>query len=612
MCGIIGYLGPQDAVEVIMDGLARLEYRGYDSAGLAVVTDQGDFVVRRAQGKLSRLVAKLADDPVSGHLGMGHTRWATHGRPSETNAHPHLAGDVAVVHNGIIENYLELKNELIQAGHEFSSETDTEIVAHLVANQLKNGASDLEDAVRRALGRIRGSYALVILDRRRPDLIIGARKDSPLVLGLGGPGEYFLASDVPAFLSHTNRVVFLHDSDLVVIKGDAYQVSNLEGNPQERPETIISWSPAMAEKAGYKHFMQKEIFEQPRALVDTLAGRAKAGDSEVFLPDLGLTPEALGKVRRMVLLACGTSWHAALVGKFWLEGLAKVPTEVDLGSEFRYRDPLVGPGDLVVAISQSGETADTLAAVREATAKGAAAVAICNVVGSTLTRETAGVIYTHAGPEIGVASTKAFTTQLVVLLMLALHMGRVRGALNDEQGRELIEQLVQLPGLVQQALELEADVVSVAERFAQVQDFLFLGRGLCYPIALEGALKLKEISYIHAEGYPAGEMKHGPIALIDQDMPVVVLANQNQVLEKVLSNMEEVRARQGRLIAVTEADNAAARSLADAAISVPISPPLLAPIVLTVPLQLLAYHVAVLRGTDVDQPRNLAKSVTVE
>ncbi|MBU4383451.1 MAG: glutamine--fructose-6-phosphate transaminase (isomerizing) [Proteobacteria bacterium] len=612
MCGIIGYLGPQDSVQVIMDGLARLEYRGYDSAGLAVVTDQGDFAVRRAQGKLSRLAAKLATDPVSGHLGMGHTRWATHGRPSETNAHPHLAHDVAVVHNGIIENYLELKNELIQAGHEFSSETDTEIVAHLVANQLKNGAAGLEQAVRRALGRIRGSYALVILDRRQPDLIIGARKDSPLVLGLGKQGEFFLASDVPAFLAHTNRVVFLHDGDVVVIKGEAYQISDLEGRAQERPETTISWSPAMAEKAGYKHFMQKEIFEQPRALVDTLAGRAKAGDAEVFLPDLGLTPEALRKVRRLVLLACGTSWHAALVGKFWLEGLAKVPTEVDLGSEFRYRDPLVGPDDLVVAISQSGETADTLAAVREATAKGASAVAICNVVGSTLTREAAGVIYTHAGPEIGVASTKAFTTQLEVLFLLALHLGRVRGALNDEQSRELIDQLVQLPGLVQQALELESEVVSVAERFAQAKDFLFLGRGLCYPIALEGALKLKEISYIHAEGYPAGEMKHGPIALIDQDMPVVVLANQNDVLEKVLSNMEEVRARQGRLIAVTEANNAAARSLADAAISVPDCPNLLAPILLTVPLQLLAYHVAVLRGTDVDQPRNLAKSVTVE
>jgi glucosamine--fructose-6-phosphate aminotransferase (isomerizing) len=605
-------LGPDDAVEVIMDGLARLEYRGYDSAGLAVVTGDGEFAVRRAEGKLSRLRDKLAAEPVSGHLGMGHTRWATHGRPSETNAHPHLAGEVAVVHNGIIENYLELKQELMERGHEFSSETDTEIVAHLIANQLKNGAADLEQAVRRALGRIRGSYALVILDRTQPELIIGARKDSPLVLGLGQPGEFFLASDVPAFLAHTNRVVFLHDGDLVVVKGDGYRVWDLEGREQPRPEDTISWSPAMAEKAGYKHFMQKEIFEQPRALVDTLSGRAKAGEDDVFLPDLGLGPEELKNFKRLVLLACGTSYHAALVGKFWLEGLARIPAEVDLGSEFRYRDPLVGPGDLVVAISQSGETADTLAALREATAKGAAAVAICNVVGSTLTREASGVVYTHAGPEIGVASTKAFTTQLVVLYMLAVHLGRARGVLDAGQGRELINDLVALPGLLQQVLENEQSVRQVAEEFADAQDFLFLGRGLCYPIALEGALKLKEISYIHAEGYPAGEMKHGPIALIDQEMPVVVLANKNDVLEKVLSNMQEVRARQGLLIAVTEDDNAEARALADAVIGVPHVPPLLAPILLTVPLQLLAYHVAVIRGTDVDQPRNLAKSVTVE
>jgi len=595
-----------------MDGLARLEYRGYDSAGVAVVTPDGDFAVRRAEGKLSRLADKLAGDPMRGHLGMGHTRWATHGRPSETNAHPHLHGKVAVVHNGIIENYLELKEELAEAGHNFSSETDTEIVAVLIANQLNNGAAGLEQAVRQALERIRGSYALVILDRTQPDTIIGARKDSPLVLGLGDTGEFFLASDVPAFLAHTNRVVFLHDNDLVVIKDGEYSISGLAGQQQDRPVDTISWSPAMAEKAGYKHFMQKEIFEQPRALVDTIGGRAKAGEDDVFLPDLGLEPEELKDIKRLVLLACGTSWHAALVGKFWLEGLARVPAEVDLGSEFRYRDPLVGPGDLVVAISQSGETADTLAALREATAKGAKAVAICNVVGSTLTREASGVIYTHAGPEIGVASTKAFTTQLVVLYMLAVHLGRARGALDAQRGQELINDLVSLPGLLQQTLEDEESVREVAEEYAEAQDFLYLGRGLCYPIALEGALKLKEISYIHAEGYPAGEMKHGPIALIDHEMPVVVLANKNDVLEKVLSNMQEVRARQGRLIALTEADNSAALALADAVIGVPLCPPLLAPVVLTVPLQLLAYHVAVIRGTDVDQPRNLAKSVTVE
>ncbi len=610
MCGIIGYTGQQEVVEVIMDGLRRLEYRGYDSAGLAVITDQG-FAVCRAEGKLINLERKLRQHPIQGHHGMGHTRWATHGRPSETNAHPHLAGDVALVHNGIIENYLELKEELAAAGHRFSSETDTEIVAHLVESYLNQGL-ELPQAVRRALSRIRGSYALVVLDRRRPGLMVGARKDSPLVLGLGEEGEFFLASDVPAFLSHTNRVVFLRDGDVVVIQDGAFRVTDLEGNPQERREQTISWSPAMAEKAGYTHFMQKEIFEQPRALVDTLSGRAKAGQSDLFLPDLGFSDQELAGFSRVVLLACGTSYHAALVGKFWLERLARVPAEVDLGSEFRYRDPLVGPGDLVVAISQSGETADTLAAVREAAGKGAQALAICNVVGSSLTRQCRGVLYTHAGPEIGVASTKAFTTQLVALYMLAVHLGRLRGTIDQEQGQKLIADLVGLPGVVQKALEREDEVKKVAERYGLAEDFLYLGRGLCYPIALEGALKLKEISYIHAEGYAAGEMKHGPIALIDDKMPVVVLANNSGVLEKVLSNMQEVRARQGRLIAVTEQDNQAALEMADDAIIVPHAPPLLSPVLLTVPLQLLAYHVAVLRGTDVDQPRNLAKSVTVE
>ena len=610
MCGIIGYMGPKDAVGVIIEGLKRLEYRGYDSAGLVVVNDGEGFTLRRAEGKLSGLQKKLAQEPVSGRLGMGHTRWATHGKPSETNAHPHLVGEVAVVHNGIIENYLELKKELVKEGHVFSSETDTEIVAHLVQKYIAKGA-DLPQAVRSALAEIRGSFALVILDRRQPGLMIGARKESPLILGLGS-GEFFLASDVPAFLSHTNRVVFLQDGDMVVIRQGGHEITDLKGNPLDRPEVAISWSPAMAEKAGYTHFMQKEIFEQPRALVDTLTGRAKSGSPDIFLPDLGFSDDDLRAFKRLVILACGTSYHAALVGKFLVEGLARVPAEVDLGSEFRYRDPLVGPNDLVVAISQSGETADTLAAVREARAKGAMALSICNVVGSSLTRESQGVLYTHAGPEIGVASTKAFTTQLVALYLLALHLGRVRGAVDEKRGKALVENLVQLPGLVSQALEHEEKVRQVAETYCQASNFLYLGRGICYPIALEGALKLKEISYIHAEGYPAGEMKHGPIALIDDRMPVVVLANTNDVLEKVLSNMQEVRARGGKLIALTEQENQAALALADAAITVPAAPPLLAPVLLTVPLQLLAYHVAVLRGTDVDQPRNLAKSVTVE
>lgn len=610
MCGIIGYTGPEDAVEIIMDGLSRLEYRGYDSAGLALVKESG-FQVRRAEGKLAKLRARLNEEPLSGNLGMGHTRWATHGRPSETNAHPHLAGDVALVHNGIIENYIELREELTAEGHTFKSETDTECVAHLVEGYVKDGL-ELPEAMRQALKRIRGSFALVVLDCRRPGLLVGARKDSPLILGLGEKGEYFLASDVPAFLAHTNRVMFLNDGDVVVIQDGGHQITDLEGQPLEREIDTISWSPAMAEKAGYTHFMQKEIFEQPRALVDTLTGRAKAGSSDVFLEDINFTPEDLKGFRRLVLLACGTSYHAAIVGKFLVEGLARMPVEVDLGSEFRYRDPLVGPDDLVVAISQSGETADTLAAVKEATSKGAQALAICNVVGSSLTRECQGVLYTHAGPEIGVASTKAFTTQLIALHLLAIHLGRVRGAISDQEGLALVEELITLPGLVQQALESEPQVRAVAEEFMGADDFLYLGRGICYPIALEGALKLKEISYIHAEGYPAGEMKHGPIALIDEKMPVVVLANNNDVLEKVLSNMQEVRARAGKLIAITEADNSAARSLADESILVPPAPHLVAPVLLTVPLQLLAYHVAVLRGTDVDQPRNLAKSVTVE
>lgn len=611
MCGIIGYIGPMDPVDVIMDGLSRLEYRGYDSAGIAVI-DGGVFQVRRAEGKLAGLRKRLREEPVNGTLGMGHTRWATHGKPSEQNAHPHLAGDVAVVHNGIIENYLELKQELQQKGHEFSSETDTEIAAHLIQYELNNGAKDLPDAVRRALNQIRGSFALVILDRRENGVMIGARKDSPLILGLGEDGEYFLASDVPAFLAHTNRVVFLNDGDVVVVRSGEYSITDLDGNPVEHKVSTISWSPAMAEKAGYRHFMQKEIFEQPRALTDTLTGRVKSGSPDVFLADIGLSEDDIKNAKRMVLLACGTSWHAALVAKFIFESMVRMPTEVDLGSEFRYRDPLVGPGDIVVAISQSGETADTLAAVREATAKGALGLSICNVVGSTLTRETNGVIYTHAGPEIGVASTKAFTTQLIALYTLALYMGRLRGVVDDAGAMEFVEQLVQLPGLVQGALDHEKEVIAVAERYCGAQDFLFLGRGVCYPIALEGALKLKEISYIHAEGYPAGEMKHGPIALIDDAMPVVVLANQTDVLEKVLSNMEEVRARGGKLIAITEEDNVLAQALADDVIFVPHTPPMLAPVTMVTPLQLLSYHVAVLRGTDVDQPRNLAKSVTVE
>ena len=612
MCGIIGYKGPNDAVDVILDGLRRLEYRGYDSAGLALLQND-NFIVKRAQGKLTNLVNRFNEDPASGHLGMGHTRWATHGRPSEINAHPHMSRDVAVIHNGIIENYQELKKELLATGTIFTSETDTECVAHLIQHYLDAGASGLVAAFRQALSRIRGSYALVVLDRNQPDLLVGARKDSPLVMGVSStPGEYFLASDMPAFLSYSNKVIFLHDGDLVAIEGDSYEITSLDGTLQERKVEIITWTPAMAEKAGYAHFMQKEIFEQPRALTDTLAGCIKPGSEDIHLDELESAREQLKAANRLILLACGTSWHAALVGKFMIESLAKLPVEVDLGSEFRYRNPLVTKNDVAVAISQSGETADTLAALREAKLKGATPLAICNVLGSTLTRESSGVVYTHAGPEIGVASTKAFTTQLLALYMLAIYLGRLRGTIDNDQARLLTKELSLLPGLVQSALNQEPAVRNVAEKYFQARDFLFLGRGPCYPIALEGALKLKEISYIHAEGYAAGEMKHGPIALIDDQLPVVVLANQNQVLEKVISNIQEVRARSGQVIVVAEADNLSALEMADEAIAVPAVTSLLAPIVMTIPLQLLAYHVAVLRGTDVDQPRNLAKSVTVE
>jgi glucosamine--fructose-6-phosphate aminotransferase (isomerizing) len=612
MCGIIGYKGPQNAVTVILDGLRRLEYRGYDSAGLALVQNN-EFLVKRAQGKLSNLEKKFLNEPVSGHLGSGHTRWATHGKPSEINAHPHLARDVAVVHNGIIENYQEIKKDLQAQGVTFNSETDTECAAHLIQHHLDSGTCALPEAVRRTLSRIKGSYALVVLDRRQPDMLIGARKDSPLVLGIGqSPGEFFLASDIPAFLSYSKQVVFLHDGDMVIIEKNNYAIVNLAGQAVERKQEVVSWTPAMAEKGGYAHFMQKEIFEQPRALTDTMAGCIKTGGDEVVLSDLEALQPSLQPAKRLLLLACGTSYHAALVGKFMIEALAHLPVEVDFASEFRYRDPLIGKDDVVMAISQSGETADTLAALREAKAKGATTLAICNVLGSTITRESQGVVYTHAGPEIGVASTKAFTAQLLALYMFAIYLGRLRQIITKNDIRLFSKELGLLPGLVQSALSQEPKVRQIAEKFFQVRDFLFLGRGPCYPIALEGALKLKEISYIHAEGYAAGEMKHGPIALIDDNLPVVVLANQNQVLEKIISNMQEVRARAGKVIVVAEADNNSAHEMADESISIPAVSPFLAPIVMSIPLQLLAYHIAVLRGTDVDQPRNLAKSVTVE
>ena len=609
MCGIIGYLGPQEAMPIILDGLKRLEYRGYDSAGMAVIGDHG-LAIRRSLGKLKELENLLLQDPLQGQVGIGHTRWATHGRPSETNAHPHRVGDIAVVHNGIIENYLELKAELIKAGHRFASETDTEIVSHLIVKHLEDGASYLE-AVQRTLKEIKGSYALAIINAAEPRMLVAARKESPLILGLG-EGEYFLASDIPAILPYTRRVIFLEDHDFVVLRDGEFLLLNQEGERIERPEHTITWSPAMAEKAGYKHFMQKEIFEQPRALIDTFRGRINPDLGEVMLQEITLSDEAIKDIRKIYLVACGTSFHAAMVGKTLIENLCRIPVEVELGSEFRYRDPLVDRHTLLIPISQSGETADTRAGLTAGKALGAKSLAIVNAVGSSIARDADAVLYTHAGPEIGVASTKAFTTQLVALYLIALFLAQKLGRLNRDDARRRLAELLKLPTWVQETLDLDAEIRETGRRYMNAHNFLYLGRGIHYPIALEGALKLKEISYIHAEGYAAGEMKHGPIALIDENMPVLVLASRSPVLEKVQGNIEEVAARGGRLIAVTEADNVQVRDRVESVITVPSVPLELSPIVLVTPLQLLAYHIADLRGTDVDQPRNLAKSVTVE
>jgi len=612
MCGIVGYVGPRDAVRVILDGLRRLEYRGYDSAGIAVV-DGGTLARRRSAGKLQNLEAALEADPLTGAWGIGHTRWATHGRPNEENAHPHTdcSGRLAVVHNGIIENYLALKHRLSSQGHRFVTETDTEVIAHLVESHY---AGDLEVAVRTALRELEGIYALVFVHRDEPQTLVAARMGPPMVVGLG-EAERFLASDVPAALPYTRDFLFLDDGEVVTVTPTTARISDAQGNAVERPCQHVAWDAVQAEKGGYRHFMLKEIHEQPRAVRDTLVGRIGLEAGELHLEELGQAADGLRDAQRVVLIACGTSWHAALVGKFLIEQLARVPTEVDYGSEFRYREPLVGAGTLAVAISQSGETADTLAAFREAKSRGALTLAICNVQGSMLTREARGTLLTHAGPEIGVASTKAFTSQLVALALLALHLGRLRGTLSAERCRELLEGLTRVPHLMEQVLAREAAVEALSRRLADARDFLFLGRGIHYPIALEGALKLKEISYIHAEGYPAGEMKHGPIALIDESLPVVALCPAGRVYEKMLSNVQEVKARGGRVVAVAVAGDARlAGSLgaADALLEVPASAELWSPLLMVLPLQLLAYHVALRAGRDVDQPRNLAKSVTVE
>ncbi|MGI8672127.1 MAG: glutamine--fructose-6-phosphate transaminase (isomerizing) [Luteitalea sp.] len=614
MCGIIGYIGHQDVVPVVLEGLRRLEYRGYDSAGIAVVSEDG-IDVRRSAGKLSKLEDVLRERPLHGAYGIGHTRWATHGRPTEENAHPHRdqSGRVVLVHNGIIENYLELKRELQGRGITFRTDTDTEVVAHLVGLEL--AGDGLHAAVSRALTRLRGLFALVVISSEDPGAIVAVRNGPPVVVGLG-QDEFFVASDIPAILAHTRDVVFLEDGQVAVLRRDGVRFFDADGAMVQRAPQRVTWDPVMAEKAGYKHFMLKEIFEQPWAIKETLVGRLSMEAGDVHLPEINLDAEVLRGISRVVLLACGTSWHAALVGKFLIEQLARVNAEVDYGSEYRYRSPIVGPSDLVVVLTQSGETADTLAALREARRHGARSIAICNVVGSMATREAEGTIHTHAGPEIGVASTKAFTTQLVALVLLALKLARTRGTMHPDAVRPILQALTELPRHLEQVLSAAPLVEDIARRFYQRSDFLFLGRGMHYPIALEGALKLKEVSYIHAEGYPAGEMKHGPIALIDEKLPVVALAPRDHVFEKMLGNVQEAKARGGAVIAITEEGEPHLWSLLDpqhdARVVLPPVHPLMSPITMTVPLQLLAYHVAVRRGCDVDQPRNLAKSVTVE
>ncbi|RMH22913.1 MAG: glutamine--fructose-6-phosphate transaminase (isomerizing) [Acidobacteria bacterium] len=610
MCGIVGYLGHREVVPLLLDGLAKLEYRGYDSAGVVVV-DDGELRTAKVEGKLERLRARLAQQPISGLYGLGHTRWATHGPPSERNAHPVVDSRrrVALIHNGIIENFLDVKERLQAAGWRFDTDTDTEVVVNLISSYLEQESGDLTAAVKRTVRELEGMYAFAVISTCSPaPEIVAARQGPPLLLGLSD-GERFLASDASALLAYTREVIFLDNGDVARLSEEGLRIWSGGETPVERPLQRLNWDPVQIEKGGYKHFMLKEIHEQPQALQDTLAGRVDFERREVHLEGLGLDAATLAGVERLHLLACGTSWHAALVGKFIIEALVRLPVEVDYGSEYRYRDPIVDPSVLAVGISQSGETADTLSAMEAAKERGGRLIAVCNVTGSQATRISEGVIYTHAGPEIGVASTKAFTTQLEALYLLALYLRQQRGGrLADEH----LEALAHVPQAVAEALACEEQIGELARRFFRAENFLYLGRGIAYPIALEGALKLKEISYIHAEGYPAGEMKHGPIALIDEDMPVVAIATGGQVAEKVKSNIHEVRARDGVVIAVTDRDPAAFAGLAEEVIRVPRLSPHLQPIVDVVPLQLLAYAIGVRRGCDVDQPRNLAKSVTVE
>jgi glucosamine--fructose-6-phosphate aminotransferase (isomerizing) len=610
MCGIVGHVGEEQATPILLDGLRRLEYRGYDSAGLAVHGDGGIQIVR-AVGKLRNLEKVLSQKGLPGKVGIGHTRWATHGRPSEPNAHPHVAGPIAVVHNGIIENHLALRGELEIAGIAFTSDTDTEILAHLIHRETQVG-HDLVTAIRQSLDQVEGAYAIAVLSEQEPERIVVAKNSSPLVIGVS-KGATYCASDIPALLPYTNEMVFLEDGEIAVLEATGFTLSKLDGTPVSRRSRKISWSPVMAEKAGYKHFMLKEIFEQPRALEDTLRGRLDRENADIFTAEVGLSEDDAKSIKRIILLACGTSHHATIAGRYWLEELAKVPAIAELASEFRGRDAVVGEGDLVIAVSQSGETLDTLMAATEAKERGAKVLAIANVNGSAIPRMADASFYTHAGPEIGVASTKCFMTQLANLLMFSIWLGRQRGTVDDALAGDLVEGLARIPQMIAERLRETHLVVSdIVRDFAEARDVLFLGRGLSFPMALEGALKLKEISYVHAEGYAAGEMKHGPIALLDAHVPVVVLMPQDRHYDRVSSNMQEARARDAKIIGVTTAGDVKAQALCDRFVEVAPTHEVLSPFVTVVPLQLYAYCVADHKGTDVDQPRNLAKTVTVE
>ena len=627
MCGIVGYIGPKEVVPVILEGLRRLEYRGYDSSGIAAgAPGREKLEIRRAPGKLRNIEEVLRAHPLHGTYGIGHTRWATHGRPTEENAHPHrdCTGRIVVVHNGIVENYLELKRELTAQGHKFVTETDTEIIAHLIEETQKSAENasspiPLEEAVRQSVKRLTGAFALGVLSALEPDKIIAARSGPPVVLGLG-EDEFFVASDVPGILHHTRNIAFLNDGEMAILTRSGIALTDFNGQPRELKVQRILWDPIQAEKGGFKHFMLKEIWEQPRAIRDTCLGRISLSTGEIFLNEMSIPPDELACATSINIAACGTSWHAATAGKYMIERLARIPVEVDYASEFRYRDPIPDANALGLLITQSGETADTLAAQREMIALGSKTVAICNVVGAMITRDASGTIYTHAGPEIGVASTKAFTAQITALFLFALHLAQVRKTITPAKSLALVEELSRIPAKIEESIErISHRCERLAKIYCNARDFLYLGRGIHFPIALEGALKLKEISYIHAEGYPAGEMKHGPNALIDESLPVVVLATQDTEdpgsrlrYEKTLSNLQEVTARSGRVIAIVIEGQQEIADLVEHVISIPHAPELLLPLLEIVPLQLLAYHIAVRRGCDVDQPRNLAKSVTVE